>query len=189
MDRFEDTPIELLEKMMEANVFAPLVLNKIFLPRMVDAGGGTFINITSASAYGSPTKPTGEGGWGMGYGITKAAFHRIAGFLNVEYADAGIKVFNVQPGLIATERIGQDMAKFGIENVGAPPEVVGLVAAWLCTAPEASDLSGDTIEAQYFAHERNMLPEWGGPLPGQGAIRYDRSGAALEDLELLLEVR
>jgi NAD(P)-dependent dehydrogenase (short-subunit alcohol dehydrogenase family) len=187
MDRFAETPIELLEKMMDANVFAPLVLNKLFLPGMVEAGHGTLINISSAAAYGDPTKPAGEGGWGMGYGMTKAAFHRIAGFLNVEYEGTGIRAFNVQPGLIATERIGQDMAKFGIANVGAPPEVVGLVAAWLCTDPEAENLNGDTIEAQYFAHERGMLPGWEGPLPGQGAIAYDRSGAALHDLELALE--
>jgi NAD(P)-dependent dehydrogenase (short-subunit alcohol dehydrogenase family) len=187
MDRFAETPIELLEKMMEANVFAPLVINKLFLPAMLEAGRGTFINISSAAAYGDPTKPAGEGGWGMGYGMTKAAFHRIAGFINVEYAGTGIRAFNVQPGLIATERIGQDMAKFGIENVGAPPEVVGLVAVWLCTEPEAADLGNDTIEAQYFAHERGLLPSWGGPLPGQGAISYDRSGAALQELELALE--
>jgi NAD(P)-dependent dehydrogenase (short-subunit alcohol dehydrogenase family) len=189
MDRFLDTPIELLEKHLEANVIAPLVLNQYLLPGMVKRGSGTIIDITSASGYGDPTKPAGDGGWGLGYGMSKGAFHRVAGVLAVELADAGIRCFNVQPGLIATERIGQDMAKFGIANVGAPPEVVGLVAAWLCTDPEAKDLNGATIEAQYFAHERGMLPGWEGPLPGQGAIAYDRSGAALHDLELALEAR
>ena len=98
-----------------------LVLNKLLLPSMIEQGGGTIVNITSASGYADPTKPAGEGGWGMGYGISKGAFQRIAGFLAVELGDQGIRCFNVQPGLIATERIAQDMAKFGIENAGAPP--------------------------------------------------------------------
>jgi NAD(P)-dependent dehydrogenase (short-subunit alcohol dehydrogenase family) len=183
MDRFADTPIELLEKMLQANVLAPLALNKFFLPRMVEAGGGTLVNISSSAGYGDPTKPAGEGGWGMGYGITKAAFHRVAGFLNVEYAGTGVRAFNVAPGAIATERIGQDMAKFGIENSGAPAEVVGVVVAWLCTSPEASELTGTTIEAQYFCHQRKMLPGWNGPLLDQGAITYDHSGANLDAFE------
>jgi NAD(P)-dependent dehydrogenase (short-subunit alcohol dehydrogenase family) len=124
MDRFLDTPIELLERQLEANVIAPLVLNRLVLPKMIEQGGGIVVNITSASGYGDPTKPVSAGGWGTGYGISKGAFQRIAGFLAVELGDQGIRCYNVQPGLIATERISQDMAKFGIANVGAPPEVV-----------------------------------------------------------------
>ena len=83
---------------------------------MIERGGGTIMNITSASGYADPTKPAGDGGWGLGYGMSKGAFHRIAGFLAVELGDQGIRCFNVQPGLIATERIAQDMAKFGIDE-------------------------------------------------------------------------
>ena len=186
MDRFLDTPIELLEKQIDGNVLAPLVLNKLLLPSMVERGGGTIVNITSASGYADPTKPAGDGGWGMGYGVSKGAFQRVAGFLAVELADQGIRCFNVQPGLIATERIAQDMAKFGIENAGAPPEVVGVVVAWLCTSDEADAYNGTNIEAQYFCHERAMLPGWPGPRSHDNNIRYDRSGAILDDLEAKL---
>jgi NAD(P)-dependent dehydrogenase (short-subunit alcohol dehydrogenase family) len=186
MDRFVDTPIELLEKQIDGNVIAPLVLNKLLLPSMLEHGGGTIVNITSASGYADPTKPAGEGGWGMGYGVSKGAFQRIAGFLAVELVDQDIRCFNVQPGLIATERIAQDMAKFGIENAGAPPEVVGLVVAWLCTSDEADAYNGTNIEAQYFCHERGMLRGWPGPRSHDNNIRYDRSGAILDDLEAQL---
>ncbi|MCU1373667.1 MAG: putative short chain dehydrogenase/reductase, partial [Actinomycetia bacterium] len=71
MDRFLDTPIELLQKQMQGNVFAPLLINQLALPAMVEAGGGTIVNITSASGYADPTLPAGEGGWGMGYGISQ----------------------------------------------------------------------------------------------------------------------
>jgi NAD(P)-dependent dehydrogenase (short-subunit alcohol dehydrogenase family) len=189
MDRFLDTPIELLRKQMEANVFAPLEINKLVLPSMIANGGGTIVNISSASGYGDPTAPAGEGGWGMGYGISKGAFHRVAGFLAVELADQGIRCFNVQPGLIATERIGQDMAKFGIQNTGAPTDVMGKVVRWLCTDPEAASFNGRTIEAQYFCHERGLLPGWEGPRLQDNKIRYDTAGARLEQLEAELAAR
>ncbi len=183
MDRFLDTPISVLEQQIEANVIAPLVLNKIVLPRMIAQGGGTVVNITSASAYGDPTEPAGRGGWGMGYGISKGAFQRVAGFLAVELAEHNVRCVNVQPGLIATERIGQDMAKFGIANTGAPAEVVGRVVTWLVTADEAAEFNGRTIEAQFFCHERKLLPGWDGPTLQDNHIRYDRAGAVLEELE------
>ncbi|HEY8525464.1 MAG TPA: SDR family oxidoreductase [Acidimicrobiales bacterium] len=186
MDRFLDTPVELIEAQIRANVLAPLVINKAALPAMIARGGGTIVDITSASGYADPTKPAGEGGWGMGYGVSKGAFHRIAGFLAVELADQGIRCFNVQPGLIATERIAQDMAKFGIANDGAPPEVVGKVVRWLCTEPEAEALNGTNIEAQFFCHERGLLPNWSGPQLKDNNIRYDLSGATLAALERAL---
>jgi len=189
MDRFLDTPIELLRKQMEGNVFAPLIINQLVLPSMLARGAGTIVNITSASGYADPTMPAGSGGWGMGYGISKGAFHRIAGFLTVELGDQGIRCFNVQPGLIATERIGQDMAKFGIANNGAPMEVLGKVVRWLCTDPEADRFNGENIEAQHFCHERGLLPGWEGPRVLDNKIRYDRSAAVLEQLEAELAAR
>ncbi|HVX21718.1 MAG TPA: SDR family oxidoreductase [Acidimicrobiales bacterium] len=183
MDRFMDTPIELIEKQIAANVIAPLVIDKMVIPGMIERGGGIIVNISSAAAYGDPTKPAGTGGWGMGYGVSKGAFHRIAGFLDVELRDQGILTFSVQPGLIATERIGQDMAKFGIENNGAPMDVVAKVVSWLVTDPEGPSYSGKNVEAQYFCHERGLLPGWGGPTWNENNIRYDQSGATLKAYE------
>jgi NAD(P)-dependent dehydrogenase (short-subunit alcohol dehydrogenase family) len=183
MDLFLDTPIELIRKQLEGNFFAPLIINKLVLPQMIDRGEGTIVNITSGSGYGDPTKPAGQGGWGMGYGTSKGAFHRVAGFIATELGDKGIRCFNVQPGLIATERIGQDMAKFGITNQGAPMEVMGRVVGWLCTDPEAERYNGLNIEAQFFCHERGLLPGWDGPRVQDNSIRLDTSGADLQRLE------
>lgn len=190
MDRFVDTSIELLDKHLQANVLAPLVLAKFVLPGMLDRGEGTFINITSASAYADSTKPAGDGGYGMGYGISKGAFHRAAGFFAYELGDQGIRAFNIQPGLIATERIAADMAEFGIENAGAPPEVVGRTVTWLLEHPDdAARLNGTNIEAQFFCHEHQLLEGWDGPKPNEAPILYDQSGAKLAQLEADLRAR
>jgi NAD(P)-dependent dehydrogenase (short-subunit alcohol dehydrogenase family) len=183
MDQFLDTPIELIERQLQANVIAPLVINRLVLPSMIERGDGIIVNITSGSAYADPVRPAGQGGWGMGYGISKGAFHRVAGFLAVELEDKGIQCYNVQPGLVATERIAQDMAKFGIANTGAPPEVIAKVVSWLATEDEALAFNGRTVEAQFFCHQRKLLPGWDGPTRNDNSIRYDDAPGNLMALE------
>lgn len=183
MDLFIDTPVELIEKQVYANAIAPLHINRLVLPGMIARGIGTLISISSASGYADPTLPAGQGGWGLGYGMSKAAFHRVAGHLATELAGTGVRCFNVQPNLIATERIAADMAEFGIENNGAPADVIGVVVQWLLTNPEADALNGQNIEAQFFCHERNLLPGWDGPRANEAPIRYDLSGQILLELE------
>ena len=183
MDWFMDTPIELLDVHLQANVVSQLLLTQLVLPGMIERGAGTIINITSGSAYGDPTKPAGQGGWGMGYGISKGAFQRIAGFINAELGESGIRCFNVNPGSIATERIGADMSEFGIGNVGVSADVVGVVVAWLATDRASDELMSSTVEAQYVCAERNFLPGWADPALPVTPIRYDQSGSILIALE------
>jgi NAD(P)-dependent dehydrogenase (short-subunit alcohol dehydrogenase family) len=163
MDRFLDTPLELLSLQLEANVMAPLALTKKFLPGMLERGSGTVVNITSGAGYHDPPAAAGDGGWGLGYGISKGALHRVAGILGLELGDRGIRVYNVQPGFIATERMAQDMAAFGFDaSGGAPPDVVGAVVAWLVTDPAAAEPNGRNLEAQDVCRERGLLPGWPG---------------------------
>lgn len=160
MDRFVDTPLELLDLHLEANVMAPLTLTKKFLPGMLERGSGRIVNISSGAGVHDPAKPAGEGGWGLGYGMSKGALHRIAGILALELGDRGIFAYNVQPGFIATERMIQDMAAFGFDASGAPPDVVGAVVTWLVTDPTAAQPNGRSIEAQDVCRERGLLPGW-----------------------------
>jgi NAD(P)-dependent dehydrogenase (short-subunit alcohol dehydrogenase family) len=188
-DQFLDTPVSILEQTMFANVFAPLILNKYFLPGMIDRGSGTIVNITSGSAYGDPLAAAGAGGWGLSYGLSKGAFHRVAGILATELGDKGIHCFNVQPNQIATERLAADSGIYGIESGGAPPEVVAAVVKWLVSSPEARQFNGKNVEAQFFCHERGLLPGWEGPTVNHAPIRYDMSGRDLLELENRLRER
>jgi NAD(P)-dependent dehydrogenase (short-subunit alcohol dehydrogenase family) len=81
--------------------------------------------------------------------------------LAVELGDRGILAFNLSPGFVATERIAMDMGDFGFDaTLGAPADVVGAVAAWLATAPEAASKNGKWIEAQELCRELDLLPGW-----------------------------
>jgi NAD(P)-dependent dehydrogenase (short-subunit alcohol dehydrogenase family) len=183
MDRFLDTPLDLLDKQIQANVIAPMLLAQRLLPGMIERGEGRVLGITSAAGYGDPPRAAGEGGWGMGYGVSKGAFQRIAGFLAVELGERGILAVNLSPGLVRTERIEADMGEFGFSG-GAPPDVVGAVAAWFATSADASSWNGETIEAQYFCHERKLLRGWDGPWVGPAlATKYELAGARLAALE------
>ncbi|HVM65710.1 MAG TPA: SDR family oxidoreductase [Acidimicrobiales bacterium] len=165
MDQFIETPLELLDLHLEANVMAPLALTKVVLPGMLERGEGWIVNITSGAGYHDPPAAAGNGGWGLGYGMSKGALHRVAGVLHLELADRGIHAYNVQPGFIATERMFQDMAEFGFDaSAGAPPDVMGAVVAWIVNDPAAADArvepDGRNFEAQDVCRELGLLPGW-----------------------------
>jgi NAD(P)-dependent dehydrogenase (short-subunit alcohol dehydrogenase family) len=178
MDHVEETPLELLELHLEANVMAPLAMIKKVLPGMLERGSGCIVNITSGAGFHDPPAPAGQGGWGLGYGFSKAALHRVAGILHLELGDRGIRAYNVQPGFIATERMAQDMGGYGFDaSRAAPPDVVGAVVAWLVTSPSAAEdvmndkaypppmrstKDGRNIEAQEVCRNLGLLPGWPG---------------------------
>ncbi len=159
MDRFLETPLDLLDKHLDANVMAPLLLTRLLLPQMIDRGSGLIANVTSGVAWMEPKAPAGEGGWGLGYAISKGALHRVAGVLHAELFDAGISVVNVEPGYVATERIAQDMARFGYDAAaGAPPDAIGAAVAWLATSERAREWSGKVFPAQDVCAREDLLP-------------------------------
>lgn len=183
MDKFLDTPLGAIENHMQGNFFAPLVLNKFFVPPMVERGRGRIIALTSGSGYSDPLHAAGEGGWGISYGATKAAIHRVAGILAVELAPYGILTFNVDPGYTSTERIAQDMAKFGFEDTGEPAEVTAAVVAWLADHEEAVKISGENIFAHQFCVEHGLVPGYKGPKHPPSGNRPDLSGARLLEVQ------
>ena len=161
MDQLLDTPVELLDRHLEANVMAPVILARLVLPGMVERGSGAIVNLASSSGRMDPPAPAGRGGWGLGYGMSKGALHRLAGIVAIELGDRGVLAFNLSPGFVATERMAMDMAGFGFDaTAGAPADVVGAVAAWLVTAPEAREPNGRWVEAQEVCRDLGLLPGW-----------------------------
>jgi NAD(P)-dependent dehydrogenase (short-subunit alcohol dehydrogenase family) len=164
------TPAEVIDKHIEANAMAPVVLNRRLLPAMIAQGGGTMIYVTSTAAFRRPFATVDKGGWGLSYAMSKAAGHAIAGVLSREYARQGIRAFNLEPGPTLTERIAQEMGGVGHEHLAwEPVEVAAEAAWWLATSPEADALNGKCVMGQELCRERNLLPGWTPKAAGAGA--------------------
>ena len=135
---------------------------------MIERGAGVIANVTSGVAWMEPKAPAGEGGWGLGYAISKGALHRVAGVLHAELFDRGVSCVNVEPGYVATERIAQDMAAFGYAaSEGAPPDAIGAAVAWLATADRAREWSGQVFPAQEICAREGLLAGFV-PVPNPG---------------------
>jgi NAD(P)-dependent dehydrogenase (short-subunit alcohol dehydrogenase family) len=147
---------------LQANAVAQLVLVQAALPTMVAAGGGRIIAMSSYSATHDPPAPVGEGGWGYSYAASKAAFHRLAGHIKVDFGPAGVVAINVDPGNVSTERMQANAAKLGLEGryQGAPPSAPAAAVVWLATSPEALELNGQTVNGLKLALEKNLHPDW-----------------------------
>jgi len=161
MDRMLDLPSEVLQRILEANVTAPTRLTQLLLPGMLERRHGVVVNVTSHVAEADPRAGIGAGGWGFAYAASKGAFHRMAGILAVEHADAGVRFHNLDPGFVVTEMMERQHRAQGFGTLrGAPPAVPAAVIRWLATAPDAEALNGRTLRAQPFCREHALLPDW-----------------------------
>jgi 2-keto-3-deoxy-L-fuconate dehydrogenase len=80
---------------------------KAFLPAMLDAGGGSIINMSSAasSVKGAPTR--------FVYGATKAAVVGLTKSVAIDFVARGIRCNAICPGTIETPSLGERIAAFG----------------------------------------------------------------------------
>jgi NAD(P)-dependent dehydrogenase (short-subunit alcohol dehydrogenase family) len=162
MTTVADTTLEDYERKLEGNFLAQMVLIQAVLPHLLAQSEGIIVDITSAAGITDPPAPAGEGGWGLAYAASKAAFHRVAAHLAVEFGPRGILAFNVEPGMVMTEKMAINQKAMGLENKFpvAPPSVPAAVVAWLCTDPEAAEHNGETFTAQKFAKARRLHDPW-----------------------------
>jgi NAD(P)-dependent dehydrogenase (short-subunit alcohol dehydrogenase family) len=113
-----DYPLSDLARVYEVNVFAPLALIQLALPRL--EAGAAVINISSDAAVEAYER------WG-GYGSSKAALDQLTAILAAEHPE--VRVYSVDPGDMRTQ-MQQDA--FPGEDISdrPPPEesVPGLLA-------------------------------------------------------------
>jgi NAD(P)-dependent dehydrogenase (short-subunit alcohol dehydrogenase family) len=126
-------PLAELERVYRANVFAPLALAQIVLPRLTD--GGRIINVTSDAAV----EP--YAGWG-GYGSSKAALEQLTAILAAE--QPSLRIYAVDPGDMRTRMHQQAFPGEDISDRPPPQESVpGLLEL----------IDGDLPSGRYRARE------------------------------------
>jgi NAD(P)-dependent dehydrogenase (short-subunit alcohol dehydrogenase family) len=159
--RFLDASLETLDVELNANLIAPVVMARLVVPQMVARGSGTIVTLTSAAGFRDPDAVAEKGGWSTSYALAKGGLHRLAPMIAMELGDKGLKAFNLTPGFVIGEKNKARLLALGMtRHSGAPPSVPGAVIAWLASAPEAAALNGKTIQAQPFALERGLHPDW-----------------------------
>jgi NAD(P)-dependent dehydrogenase (short-subunit alcohol dehydrogenase family) len=126
-------PLEVLERVYQVNVLAPVALAQLALPRMPD--GGTIINVSSDAAVES------YAGWG-GYGSSKAALDQLSAILAEEHPT--LKVYSVDPGDMRTQMHQEAFPGEDISDRPPPEESVpGLLTL----------IEGDLPSGRYRARE------------------------------------
>lgn len=124
--------------------------------------GGTIINM--ASVNGQHAAP-GE----SHYGAAKAAIVRLTETLSVEWADEGVRVNCLAPGLVRTPGVADTL---GIDEdempprervdrrIGHPEEIADLAA--FLASPAASYVTGETYTAKGVPQPGNAIETFGG---------------------------
>ena len=121
-------------------------------------GGGIIINITSTAGDRETPQLIGEGGWGLGYSITKAAFNRMVPGLAEELRRYNIAVIGLMPGFVGTERMAIELGEFGFDATKAlPVENPGRVCAMLATAKDPLSFSGRDVYGPDLYSELEQL--------------------------------
>jgi NAD(P)-dependent dehydrogenase (short-subunit alcohol dehydrogenase family) len=126
-------PLDVVRRVYEVNVFAPLALVQEALPSL--RPGGRIVNVTSDAAVEAYE------GWG-GYGSSKAALEQVTAVLGAERPD--LRVYRVDPGDLRTQMHQEAFPDEDISDRPLPEVAVpGLVHL----------LEGDEPSGRYRAQE------------------------------------
>jgi dehydrogenase/reductase SDR family protein 4 len=137
---------EALLKTTEVNVLAAHRLIRLTVPKMIERGGGSVINIASIAGLRPQTH-------GLVYSFTKAGLIMMTRVWAVEFGPHNVRVNAICPGLIETDfsayfwqnedHVALLRATQPIPRVGKPEEIGGM--ALYLASDEASFVTGQTF--------------------------------------------
>jgi NAD(P)-dependent dehydrogenase (short-subunit alcohol dehydrogenase family) len=137
---------EMVAKMIEVNILAALRLIRLTVPKMMEKGNGSVINI--ASIAGLRPQPGG-----LLYSFTKAGLIMMTRNWACEFGKKGVRVNAIAPGLIQTDfseyfwkneqHVKRLEATQPIPHVGQPDEI-GFAALYLAS-DESSYMTGQVL--------------------------------------------
>jgi NAD(P)-dependent dehydrogenase (short-subunit alcohol dehydrogenase family) len=135
-----DYPLDVLRRVFEVDVVAPLALTQVVLPWLT-ISGGVVVNLSSDASV----EP--YAGWG-GYGSAKAALDQLTAVLAVEHPE--LRIYSLDPGDMRTD---MHQAAFPGDDISDRPEPATVVPALLRLLDDAPP-SGRYRAAQLLAEVR-----------------------------------
>jgi len=142
---FFNIPEDEIDRILTVNLKGLMLSCQIFGKHMVEKGGGSIINLGSASGLNPLSRV-------FTYSASKAAVHNISKNLAREWATAGVRVNILVPGFFPAEqnrkvlnpdRIATIMAKTPMKRFGEARELVG--AALLLASDAGSFITGAEV--------------------------------------------
>lgn len=94
-----------MRELLDVNLVGPFFLTQLVAKHMIEKGGGTIINITSMSSY-TVSVNRGE------YCVSKAGLSMMTQLFAVRLAEHGIPVYEIRPGIIATDMTSKVKDKY-----------------------------------------------------------------------------
>jgi NAD(P)-dependent dehydrogenase (short-subunit alcohol dehydrogenase family) len=120
-DRVHETPIEKFEEQLRLNLRPTYLVTQAVLPRMLEAGGGSVVCVSSRAAL-QPFRGA------AGYITSKAAVIAFAQAVAAEYKNDGIRCNAILPSVIDTPGNRASMPNADHEKWVKPAEIAGVIA-------------------------------------------------------------
>lgn len=137
--------LDVWERVLRTNALGALLLARHAIPKMMERGGGSIVNISSGtSTIGESTR--------VAYGVSKAAIDQLTRHLATRYGRDGIRANAIAPGFVLTETAGANVpadvqARLAAANptrrLGRPDDIARVVVFLLSEA--SSYVNGQLI--------------------------------------------
>jgi NAD(P)-dependent dehydrogenase (short-subunit alcohol dehydrogenase family) len=134
--RVHETAVEEFEDQLRLNLRATYLVCQQTLPHLTKAGGGTIVCMSSRAAL-HPFPGA------AGYITSKAAVLALVSALDAEYADAGVRVNAVLPGVIDTPANRESMPDSDRKDWVAPADIARTIL--FLSSAESSAISGAQV--------------------------------------------
>ena len=165
--KFWELPISDWDDMLDVGTRSAFVASWCAAQRMVPAGEGLIVNISSSGAE--------EYAWNVAYGVGKCALDRMTADTAIELRDRGVSVVSVWPGFVRTERIDLGAAAGLLPptldlSTSESPRFCGRAVVALATDPAVDRFTGRAVAARDLADEYGFT-DVDGRLPA-GPLRH-----------------